>query len=97
MHPLASEFFPRLPAVTVAEGARDAHGRRSWIVGAAMGEDARRLEGLFARCGCYRGFMFRVPGTDKAVVARFEDHLPLVKDGKSWRTDPVVVRQMLAE
>lgn len=97
MHPLASEFFPRLPAVTVEDGPLDDHGRRSWIVGVAEGDDARRLEGLFLRCGCQRAFMFRVPGSDKAVVARFEDQLPLRKDGPRWRTGPVLVRQMLED
>ncbi len=98
MHPLASEFFPRLPGVSVEEGSRDAFGRRSWIVGTARDENARLLQGLFARAGCSRGFMFRVPGSDKSVVARFEaDHLAVVAEGRSLRTGPVVIRQMLAE
>ncbi len=84
--------------MTIADGPRDAHGRRSWIVGAAKGEDARRLEGLFARCGCYRGFMFPVPGTDKAVVARFEvERLPLVEDGTSWRTGEITLREFVLD
>jgi hypothetical protein len=96
VHPLASEFFPRLPGVTVEEGPPDSHRRRAWIVGIADGENARLLQGLFARSGSSRWFMFRVPETGEAVVARFEtDHLPTVGKGAATRAGPVTVRQVL--
>ncbi len=94
--PEVTEFFPALDGVAVVERARDAYGRRSWVVGAARGENARKLEALFFRCvGRHKGFLFRVPDTGETIVARFDgDELPVVGAGTTTRTAAVVIREM---
>lgn len=95
--PADVEYFPALIGLTISDGPRDSYGRRSWIIGATAGDDARRLEGFFARCGRHKGFMFHPPGMRSAVVARFDvDHLPVIGDRSSKRTEPVPVREMFA-
>ncbi len=98
VHPLASDFFPILSGASIEEGPLDAYGRRSWVVAGVTGADALVLQRLFARAGTYRGFMFRVPGTDKSVVARFETQtFRIVGEGAGARSFPIVVRQIASE
>lgn len=95
-----TEFFPSLPDVRITSGPKDRHGRRTWDIGVATGENARTLVALFTRhAGRLRAFIFRVPGSGEQVKARFDtDEFPHVIDvHRKITTEPFRIQELLGE